>query len=536
MTISLLCLISVAYSQQGKLQAVTGTISFVTPQNIYVKFQSTEGINQGDTLFYDNNGTAQPGVIAKYISSQSCAGPRLGTLQLKVGDRMFALVKADKITAPQPEASGSQKDTSSTAGNTPNVGMSNESSFRTNFPTSRFYGNLSGNSYSNFSNFTSTPDIQRWSYTLTMNAENIEGSSFYFSNYSNLSYLNTDLPSMKANIFNNLKIYDLSFGYKTNDYDTWFGRHINYFVSNIGPVDGLQMEKRLGNYWIGGIAGSRPDYYNMTFNIRYAEVGAYLSRVDTMSNGTMQNTFGVFEQMNDLMTDRRFIYLQHTSNPIPSLSFFASTEMDLFKLENSKSVNDFSLTSLYVSAQFAPSSRISFSLSYDARRNVIYYQTFGSQLDSILQSELRHGVHLWMSWRPVNLIVANVNLGYSYQPGDIIPSRNVNASLTETEIPLVLVSATVSYNKIISSYLNGTIYGVQFMKYVPFNFTSLSLGYQRISYNFGGTANSLLVQNIATAEASMRVIGQLFFNAYYQGTFSHQTTYGTLLGGFSLRF
>jgi hypothetical protein len=524
----------VAFPQESQFQSVPGSVTFISPQNIYIKFASTSGIAPGDTIFFDDNGKVQPAMIAKYLSSQSCAGPKVDTVELKVGDPVFALVKAENIKPNPQQTTVTAKNDTNASGRTITAPAQAEFTNSTS-AMSRFYGSFSSNSYSNFTNTTGAADILRYSHSLSLDAEHIDGTPFYFSTYSNLSYLNTDWANMKANIFNNWKIYDVSAGYKEPDYDLWFGRHINYTISNLGPIDGLQGEGRLGNFWLGGLVGSRPDFYNMSFNIRFFEVGAYLSRVDTLPGGPMQNTIGVFQQTNDLKTDRRFLYLQHNSVISQSLSFFASTEVDLFKLQNNLPTNTISLTSLYLSTQLSPTHNLMLSLSYDARRNVIYYQTFASTFDSLFQNQLRQGFRLWMNWRPIPIFIVTLSGGYSYQKGDPLPSRDAIVTLTEPEIPLIDLSAAVSYNKIIGSFLNGTVYGATLTKYIPFSFSSLSVGYQRVNYSFG-TSASALTQNVGTVQASFRVIGQVFFNLYYEGIFSHQTTYGTLVGGFTFRF
>ncbi len=55
------CLLALSFflfagSRALEAQAVleTGTVSYVSSQNVYVKFSSTEGINIGDTLFLKN--------------------------------------------------------------------------------------------------------------------------------------------------------------------------------------------------------------------------------------------------------------------------------------------------------------------------------------------------------------------------------------------------------------------------------------------------------------------------------------------------
>ena len=69
---------------------------------------------------------------------------------------------------------------------------------------------------------------------------------------------------------------------------------------------------------------------------------------------------------------------------------------------------------------------ISFSLSYDARKNVIYYETFKSTVDSIFENETRQGIRFGTNIRPFNNLFIGLNGGYRFLKKDIKPSRNFN--------------------------------------------------------------------------------------------------------------
>ena len=46
-----------------------GKISFITSQNIYVKFENTEGISVGDTVYYNYNGKFVPAIVVQFLST-----------------------------------------------------------------------------------------------------------------------------------------------------------------------------------------------------------------------------------------------------------------------------------------------------------------------------------------------------------------------------------------------------------------------------------------------------------------------------------
>ncbi|MBK7132870.1 MAG: hypothetical protein IPH69_08670 [Bacteroidales bacterium] len=57
--------------QTGKI-SISGQVSFVSTQNIYVKFKSTDGITVGDTLFSQREGRLIPALIVRNLSTTSC--------------------------------------------------------------------------------------------------------------------------------------------------------------------------------------------------------------------------------------------------------------------------------------------------------------------------------------------------------------------------------------------------------------------------------------------------------------------------------
>ncbi len=531
----MLMLVSILINaQDSNLQKRIGSVTFITPQNVYLKFDNLEGIVQGDTVFTELGGKKIPIVIVKYISSMSCAGEKIGKYNLKVDDNVFVWAKQSEM----PKSSsivkaGNEKDTNLTAsGNNPVVKVTNKSFFR---DRSNFYGSFNANSFTNYTNFANTPGLQRWNYTLNLNANQIGGSSFYFSNYMNLAYMSSEWQDVKANVFNNLRIYDLSLGYKTNDYNIWIGRHLNYNISNLGPVDGLMAEKSFGIFSLGGVLGSRPDLFTMGYNFKYLEYGAYINRTDSSGSGVMQNTLALFQQLYNNKVDRRFLYFQHTNNLFPNIYLFASSEIDLYKRQNNVGMSDFSLTSLYMSLQYTPIRLLSINLSYDARKNVVYYESFRSIIDSLFDNQMRQGFRLSFFIRPLMGTFINLGGGYSYQKGDLRPSRNFTFSITQSDIPFLDISATISANQIIGSYQNGAIYSASLSKYIPFNLSTISLGYSNVTYDFGGIASKFYQKGV-TAELSTRLINSIFINLYYEGDFAGTTTYNRFMTGINYRF
>ena len=510
-----------------------GKISFITSQNIYVRFENTDGISVGDTVYYIQNKKFVPVMVIEFLSSISCSGKKIGITDLRVGHKVFVWSLKNEPTILTLKNPGNEKD-SNLVNDTIRQKVKKDR-FKIPAYQPNFYGSFTANSFSGFANYANSVATQSWWYSLNLHAENISGTPFSFTNYMNFSYLTSDWSNIKSNVFNKLKIYDLSIGYKVNKFGIWLGRHMNNNISSVGPIDGLQVEKGFGNFALGGVIGSRPDFLHMGLNSNLFEYGAYINRLDTISQRQMQSTIAIFQQSNHGRTDRRFLYFQHNNNIVNNLYLFFSSEIDLFKLQNNKAKSDFSLTSLYLSTQYTPIRPLTVNLSYDARRSVIYYETFKSLYDSLFENQLRQGLRLSFFIRPFTGIFINLGGGYSFQKGDIKPSRNFNISITKSDIPLIDISATLTFNRIFSNYQSGTIYGITLNKYLPINFTNISAGFSKLNYNFGGFTGNL-DQRIATVQISTRLLNQVYFNIYYEGDFEGKITYGRFMAGINYRF
>ena len=527
--------ISVTAQVDSKVK-LTGKITYQSSQNIYTGFVNTKGIKVGDTLFVVNRNKYIPAVSVKFLSSTSCAGEKITSKELKVGEDIYAFIRKDGISDKSIITDSEiTKDTLNE--NKKYIRTDKEKyAYKKSLSEPKFYGRFSVYSNSNISNENNLVDDQRWRYTLSLKADNISGSGFSFSNYTIFTYRSADWSNITSNLGRAVRVYDLSLKYKFNNSTvTWLGRHINSKISNISSLDGIQFEKYFGSVYAGAVAGSRPNFSDMGFNSKLFEFGAYVGKTDTLGNGQMQNTFAAFEQTNNFKTDRRFIYLQHTDNIFSKVYIFASSEIDLYKVEMGQSKNDFSLTSLFLMTNYSPMSQLSLSLSYDARKNIIYYETFKNFIDSVVERETNQGIRGRINFRPINKLNIGFSGGYRFQPGDKKPSRNLSAYISYYSIPEVKIFPSFAYTKLISSYIEGQIYSVRLSRDFLNNLINFAVGFRNISYTFSGSSE-ILNQREINSDISFYIIKNLFLSLNYEGTFENRNTFNRIYAGITTRF
>lgn len=516
-------------AQMQNTKVVEGSVSYISSQNVYVKFKSTEGIEVGDTLFLKEKNDFLPAVRVDHKSSTSLAGISITSNKLEVSNILYAFVVSEEAEA----------ETISTEVVAPVIVptvVADEVVTTTSLePVSTLSGRVSVQSYSNFTNNQTSYDYQRWRYTFQLNAGRIGNSDFSYSQYISFAYRADEWNEITSDLSQAIRVYDLAVKYDFNPRTLlWIGRHINNKISNVGSIDGLQFETGVDEWSFGTAVGSRPDFNNMGLNSKLFEYGAYVNRADLFANGDMQNTLGYFEQTNDFKTDRRFLYFQHSNSAIQNTRIFVSSEVDLFKKEMGENKTDFSLTSLYTSINIRPSDLFSIMLSYDARKNVIYYETFKTTLDSIIENETRQGFRTRLTLKPIRNLYFGGDYGYRYRNGDLKPSNNYGGYITYSQIPGIETSATVSFNRLSSSYTEGDIWSASLNRPIVYGF-DIMLGYRFTNYKFRSGIEELK-QNSVSINLNTYLLKPVLLNFTYEGIFENTRTSGRFLANLTYRF
>lgn len=521
LVILLIISFNILSAQTKNTRLLEGVISYISSQNIYVKFVSTNGIEIGDTLFLKNNNDFLPAIKVDHKSSTSCAGSSIISRKLEINDLLYAIIP-EIIKDSTTEAVIS---TTLTPVVIPTVTSGEIITKTTLEPVSSFSGKISVQSYSNFTNNQASYDYQRWRYTFQLNANRIGSSGFSYSQYISFAYRADDWNRISSDLSEAIRVYDLAVKYNFNERTLiWLGRHLNNKISSISSIDGLQFESGINEWSIGAAIGSRPDFNNMGYNFKLFEYGAYINRADLLANGDMQNTLGYFEQTNDFKTDRRFLYYQHSNSAIQSTRIFLSTEIDLYKKEMGESKTEFSLTSLFTSVNIRPSDFFAVMISYDARKNVIYYETFKTLVDSIIENETRQGFRTRLTLKPFNNFYIGGDYGYRHRKGDLKPSNNYGGSISYSQIPGIESSVTVSFNKLSSSYTEGDIWTASLNRPIAFGF-DVMLGYRFTNYKFRSGIDDLK-QNSVSINLNTYFLKPVLLNFTYEGIFWKSITSG----------
>lgn len=520
-----------------------GTVSYISSQNVYVKFESTENIEIGDTLFISKGDQLVPVLVIDNKSSISCVCSPVSSARVQISDVLiFQKREVNKLDKAIEEKLFEEKKLAQNGGDPStsdqrprfSTGQSGASRNSNKKPDrsrvqdilsdqddvdefkERMNGRVSVTSYNAMSGERKTNTIR---YALSFRGEHLGNSRFSVENYITFRHTIHEWDEVKDNLSSALKVYSFAAKYDFSKKSSiTLGRKINPRISSMGAIDGLQAEVGVGNFTLGAIAGSRPGYMDYGFNIHLPQFGAYLSHESNNNNRFMQTTLAFIEQRNNNKTDRRFLYFQHSESLLKDLFLFTSIEMSLFENIDDVPKTVFSLNNLYLMLRYRLSRKWSFSASYDNRKNIIYYESYKNFIDQLIEDETRQGLRFHLNYHPFKNITWGVNTGWRFQKSGMNTSQNLNTYLTFSRITSLNIMTSLSADFLRTGYLNSRIFGIRISKDIVPGKLNADINYRNVNYQFLNYETSTR-QNIFGVNLSLRIFNKLSFYTYYEGIF-----------------
>ena len=515
----ILFLTPIILASQTKPDIMEGKVTFKSTSNVYVRFISTEDINTGDSLFLYTSGSFEPVLVVKQKSSSSCVCSQLGDSTIDIGQTIAFFPKNNSKNEKKPNIINKDKSLDQ---------VSISDSLENDTLKDKTKKQLLNGRLTFSTNASLNPDqknnFQRIRTAFSMNIQNIKNSDFSAQTY--LTYRHRyGIDQNVSGFYDDFKVFTFALQYDPGKkYSFSIGRKINNNIANMGAIDGVQAEYRLGKYEMGTFAGTRPDMTNYSFNSSLAQFGAYIVRNDQTSSGTAQTSIAFAEQQNHFKTDRRFLYIQHNNALAKNIFLFLSSELDLFKKINGIISNQPTLTSVYFSLRYRLRKNLSFSSSYDNRRNIIFYESNLTYIDQLLAQETRQGFRIQTNYNPLNSISINASAFYRYQGGNTQPTKNYVGNISFNNIPGTKMVLALNANLMESYYFKGTIIGGQISDNFLKGKVNIEMNYRNVEYNFYNSESSLK-QHIGGINININLLKLTSLLLSYEGTFEPTTTY-----------
>ena len=496
---------------QNKNEPLKGEVSFVTSKNVYVKFDNTKDIIIGDSLYLSDKKTAC--LLVKSKSSSSAVCSILNNCLINKNDKVFYFIKVEDIIEEIIE-----EGQTTTNIDTVKTKHKKESKYK-----SKTKGKISVASYSTLSNIRD--DRHRLMSRFSLDIDHINNSKFSFESYATYrqNFLSGESNTLQKNNF--LNIYDLALKYDaTPTLSLAIGRKINPKISSIGAIDGLQIEKYIGNNYIGAIVGFRPDIFDYGFNSNLFEYGAYFGRKTDYKNFYSQTTLGFIEQRNNNEIDRRYTYFQHSSTIFKDIYLFSSLELDIYNKVNNIASNDIRLTNLYTSARYRFNRSFDVTLSYDSRKRIIYYKTFQTDIERLLDDDLaRQGARARINVRPKQNITIGASYSKRFQSNHENKSDNIYLYFSASKLPGIGGRVSVNYNVNSSNYLESNVLSLRHSRTFFNDKLNAGFYYRLVNYTYLnsniGLSSSTLAQSYYGTNLSLNISRGLYFSL--SGEFSN---------------
>ncbi len=519
--LSVLFLAAATCMAQERTVLADGTISYLSASNVYIKFADTGAIPVGDTLFLKAGLRFEPASVVLQKSSISCVTRWIAKRDPAVGMIVHALEPV-RMSEPEEKTEEPQvalKDTSSTpVFSGPAVTEVVDAADDLEAPAEwkeKLVGRISAASYSTFSD---DAPLHRMRYGVSFRGHHLNGSRWSTETFITFRHNAGEWSEVQENIFNALKIYSLAVQYEpSRNSILTLGRKINPRISSMGVIDGLQFEQSFGAFQMGLMAGSRPDFQDYRIDPSLFQAGAYLGYGQQKDGRSQQNTLAFIEQRNSGQIDRRFVYFQHTDNLLKNLNVFASCELDLYQKVNAEVSNTPTLTNFFASLRYRFSRVLSASVSYDNRKNVIFYESFKSYIDQLIEQETRQGLRISANYRIFKRISIGANTSWRFQKNNENTSRNINGYITYSRVPGIKGNVTINVNALETGYQQSRFYGCRYTRNFLKGRLNGDLYYRWVDY-IPFYSDVKTHQDIAGLSLSWRITRKLSLYTYFEET------------------
>ncbi len=479
--IALFTLTWVTSFSQGVDTIISGKVSFITSDNIYVRFDKTDHISIGDTLYSGSPSAMVSCLVVTQKSSTSCVCTSIQQCDPQVEQEVFYTYKMN-VPNDQLEILEDQEDQV-------NLDIEEPSTLRqetgkSNNNIEKISARISASSYSNFSSVYD--NRHRTMLRFSLRALHLNNSKFSLESYANYRQnfiANSSRPDLNTQ---SLKVYNLALKYDVDSTTSLIiGRKINNKISSLGAIDGLQVEKHFNSFYAGLVTGFRPDIFNFELNPSLLQYGAYIGHALDNDKLYARSTFGLLEQRNGGAIDRRYSYFQHSSTINRNLNIFGSFEIDIYNNIAGTTGAKPRLTNLFISTTYKFSRKLSLSISYDARKRIIYYETLKTDIERLLDDdEARQGIRFRVNIKPVKYVFAGITYSSRFQNNNLNKSGNLNGFISYTRLPVIAGRFSMNYNRNNSNYLSSNIISLRYSRSIIKKRMDGDFYYRKVNYDY----------------------------------------------------
>jgi hypothetical protein len=120
---------------------------------------------------------------------------------------------------------------------------------------------------------------------------------------------------------------------------------------------------------------------------------------------------------------------------------------------------------LYVSGRYRFNRSFNMSLSYDSRKRIIYYKTYETGIEELLDEDIaRQGIRARVDVKPFKKLFSGVSYSWRFQSDNQNKSENYYGFVSYSNLPHIDGRLSLTYNLNSSNYLDNSIASVRYSR------------------------------------------------------------------------
>ena len=301
-------------------QTASGTVTFITAENVYVRFASTTGIESGDTL---RTPAGEPCLVVQQRSSTSCVSVPLGGCAPVEGDAFVARLRVEEEVADEVVVELER----------PEVVLEEQEVALP--PQLRVKGRLTSSVFATGVDRGGERSVTsaRWSSRLTLRVEHVAvaGRLVDFDVSANLQRIYRDASSSTPGWRGRNTVYQAAASTELGGgVEVAVGRRLARGFSTVGSLDGLHAGWRRGPWELGVVAGFQPNLLTQGVATDRPVFGGLVGRQVRTEGASTDWRLGFLGQTRNGTSDRHFLFGQYRLHLGSAWRFFGSAEWDLY--------------------------------------------------------------------------------------------------------------------------------------------------------------------------------------------------------------
>ncbi len=463
----ILGLCSALYAQhRGDVQYAT--VTHITSKHVYVRLSAPSTIQTGDTLWK----ASTPCLVVLRSSSMSCLTRATGSCQLQVGDTVYYFIPFF-----QPMAPSSPPRRDSNALSTEHL-SSQEEHFA---PKRRRAFSLSmRHSLTDDAQYSTLADAWRhmYSYRLALAVEHplhlpmgLDVQLYYRH------------PRGYSSDLRALRIHHLALHYNPwASTSIYLGRNLRIWQGDAGPIDGIAVEERHGQWTFGLTAGFHASPLDFGWSSQHHSYGAYFKHQWRSHNIASTTSIGWMDTRYGGQLDRRYFSFTHHFIPSKTWRIRLRGTIDAPQSHNGTRIDRPYFTNAQFDIRYRPFRWLRASVGAFRRTRPLYLYSYEDLLDDFVERHTSvQGLYARTnaSWPFLRLA-----LGYSHRTHREGTATRYSAHIAIPRVPWLHGRLSYTFTDSYSAYLRMRGHTVNYRQPLFRSRWSWQLYFRSVDYRF----------------------------------------------------